>query len=41
MSRPIELLPSPEIDETLLASERLENLRGTMLADGIRLWNEA
>ena len=37
MSRPIELLPSPEIDETLLASERLENLRGTMLADGLEV----
>lgn len=35
MSRPIELLPSPEIDENLLASERLENLRGTMLVDGL------
>ena len=37
MSRPIELLPSPEIDENLLASERLENLRGTMLVDGLDL----
>jgi len=37
MVAPIELLPSPEIDETLLASERLENLRGTMLADGLEL----
>ncbi|MGB1504636.1 MAG: M24 family metallopeptidase [Acidimicrobiales bacterium] len=35
MSRLIELLPSPEIDENLLASERLENLRGTMLVDGL------
>ena len=35
MSRLIELLPSPEIDESLLASERLENLRGTMLVDGL------
>ena len=35
MSRPIELLPSPEIDENLLAAERLANLRGTMLVDGL------
>ena len=35
MTRLIELLPSPEIDENLLASERLENLRGTMLVDGL------
>ena len=35
MAQPIELLPSPEIDEFLLASERLENLRGTMLVDGL------
>ena len=32
----LELLPSPEIDENLLAAERLENLRGTMLADEMR-----
>ena len=37
MSGLIELLPSPEIDENLLAAERLENLRGTMLADGLQL----
>ncbi|MEM9202119.1 MAG: Xaa-Pro peptidase family protein [Actinomycetota bacterium] len=37
MSAPIELLPSPEIDENLMAAERLENLRGTMLADGLEL----
>ena len=37
MPEPIELLPSPEIDETLLASERLANLRGTMLVDGLEL----
>ena len=37
MSGLLELLPSPEIDENLLAAERLENLRGTMLADGLQL----
>lgn len=37
MSDPIELLPSPEIDENLLAAERLENLRGTMLVDGLEV----
>ena len=37
MSEPIELLPSPEIDENLLAAERLENLRGTMLVDGLEV----
>ena len=35
MVQPLDLLPSPEIDEHLLAAERLENLRGTMLVDGL------
>ena len=35
MAQPLDLLPSPEIDEHLLATERLENLRGTMLVDGL------